>query len=316
MIQEYEQLLRSDKAPKSLFKYDDLNSFHDTANQSLSKVRFPNGSTGWDYFNYYRIHLSAHDARLKTTFGPIADITIGGGFLGRTEPDNSQKFTCFVRHADQFEGSVKLLICTLLYHIAKENHPDQSLEINADKTSYPHVSDQKFIDTLKEIAPDCAVTVKEGTEKMAVSSNDSASLYDEAINSSDIETLRNAGTACAEGSENIRQDFDKAYTLLKKAADQGDSRSQNSIGDFYFSGVLGSTDYNQAKNYYELAAAGGSVDAMRSLGAMYLKGLGVSKDPQKACDLFQKAVDNGCTSAGKDLAKAKRMLETATGTNH
>lgn len=318
MITEYEQIVKAQKAPRAFYNYEDLNNFHDVTEQYMSKIKFPNGSTGWNYLNFYQNNYSFHDARLKATFGPIADVTIGGGFLGNVIPGVSQKYTCYVKHADQFEGSVKLIICTILNHIASaQSAPEQSLTILADEASFSHLSDQKFLDVLKAFGPGFSISVEKGTVLSGTAETPAASenKLREILNSSDQEALRNAGASCLEGNGESCQDFDTAFLLFRKAADLGDAYSQNAIGDFYYSGVSGSVDYPEAKKYYELAASNGSAQAMRSLGRMYAKGVGIEQDLKKACDLFQKAVDGGCTSARQDLSKTKLMLEMASGTH-
>ena len=318
MIKEYEQIVKAQKAPRTFYNYEDLNNFHDVTEQYMSKVKFPNGSTGWNYLNFYQNNYSFHDARLKATFGPIADVTIGGGFLCKEVPGVSQKYTCYVKHADQFEGSVKLIICTILNHIASaQSAPEQSLSILADPASFSHVSDQKFLDVLKAFGPGFSISVEEGTEPCGIveASDASENSFRDVLNSSDREALRNAGASCLEGAGGRCQDFDAAFLLFRKAADLGDAYSQNAIGDFYYSGVIGSINYPEAKKYYELAASNGSAQAMRALGRMYAKGVGTEQNLEKACELFQKAFDGGCTAARQDLSKTKLMLEVASGTN-
>ncbi|MGA6138189.1 tetratricopeptide repeat protein [Acinetobacter dispersus] len=115
----------------------------------------------------------------------------------------------------------------------------------------------------------------------------------------------------------------EAYNILKKLAEQGNAKSQNSLGNGYQHGFWGEIDLKQAKYWYQKAAgqnyAGGihnlgmmeflqgnykqalpyfekgaslkSSESMTLLGTYYSEGIIFEQDYKKALEYFSKAID-------------------------
>lgn len=84
---------------------------------------------------------------------------------------------------------------------------------------------------------------------------------------------------------------------FRKAAAQGHSGAQYSLGNMYAGGHGVAQDYKQAAEWYEKSAAQGLADAQYILGVMYAKGEGVPKDAVKAVEWYQKAAAQGHADA-------------------
>ena len=115
----------------------------------------------------------------------------------------------------------------------------------------------------------------------------------------------------------------EAYKILKKLADNGDAKSQNSIGNGYEYGFWGEVDLKQAEYWYRKAAQQNYIKAIHNLGVVlflqknykdalpyfeksanmnhadsinmlgiyYLEGVLFEKDYKKALEYFDKALD-------------------------
>ena len=120
-----------------------------------------------------------------------------------------------------------------------------------------------------------------------------------------------ANEAFEQGQSAVRaREFDKALLAFQHAADGGDARAMNGIGDLYVEGNGVPRDYQQAFAWYEKAAAGGNSRAMASLGRLYRDGNGVGKDYQKAREWLEKGVAAG---DGRAMAYLGKMYEKGIG---
>jgi TPR repeat protein len=90
----------------------------------------------------------------------------------------------------------------------------------------------------------------------------------------------------------ITKDDSKAIEWYKKSADAGNKSAQHSLGHAYRNGALGvKPDGEQAKNWYLKAIENGSTDAMVDLASMYSVGKVVTKNEAEALKLIKKAAD-------------------------
>lgn len=90
----------------------------------------------------------------------------------------------------------------------------------------------------------------------------------------------------------IEQDYQKAAYWYEKAAEQGLSLAQESIGDCYRDGTGVEKDNEKAAYWYEKAASNPeepNVNAQYKLGTLYDLGLGVKRDSKKAAYWYEKA---------------------------
>ena len=76
-----------------------------------------------------------------------------------------------------------------------------------------------------------------------------------------------------------------------KAAEQGDTFSQCTIGEFYAEGKVVQQNYYEAVKWYEKAARQGSGWGKKQLAYCYRNGTGVQQNMQKYFNLLKEAVD-------------------------
>ena len=88
---------------------------------------------------------------------------------------------------------------------------------------------------------------------------------------------------------------------LTELADQGDARSQMTLGAWYFYGRGVPKDYARAHQWLNLAATEGDSFAQALLGRMYARGQGVSQDFQQAVKWYQLGAAQGNSLAQYDL---------------
>ncbi|MBN1864353.1 MAG: SEL1-like repeat protein [Victivallales bacterium] len=100
-----------------------------------------------------------------------------------------------------------------------------------------------------------------------------------------------ADTARAEPLESVRN-----------AAENGDARSQVTLGNAYFHGNGVQKDYHKAFSLYSRAAENGSAAAYLNLGICLENGLGTPRDKFRAFDLYSKAAGLGIREAMFNVA--------------
>ena len=86
----------------------------------------------------------------------------------------------------------------------------------------------------------------------------------------------------------VRHSFDNAILFYRKAAARGNAEAASGIGDIYFF----SGKYTEAAAWYCRAAERGYAEAQRKLGQMYEKGYGVAQDHGEALKWFHLADKN------------------------
>uniref|UniRef100_A0A7N0TKJ5 ERAD-associated E3 ubiquitin-protein ligase component HRD3A n=1 Tax=Kalanchoe fedtschenkoi TaxID=63787 RepID=A0A7N0TKJ5_KALFE len=141
------------------------------------------------------------------------------------------------------------------------------------------------------------------------------------------------------GLRGLQRDHQKALSWFSKAAEKGDSRAMELLGEFYARGVgvernytksyewltqasklhlyssyngLGylyvkgygvERNYTKAKEYFEMAAENDDAGGHYNLGVMYFKGFGMKRDVRIACKCFMMAANLGQPKAFYQLAK-------------
>lgn len=101
------------------------------------------------------------------------------------------------------------------------------------------------------------------------------------------------------------QNYDKAFELYEKAAQQGNAEAQYNLGVMYYSGDGAIQNYMQARKWFEKAAIQNYADAQFSLGVINEDGEGVSQDMAIAKEWFSKSCDNG----NKDGCESYQLLD-------
>jgi len=117
-------------------------------------------------------------------------------------------------------------------------------------------------------------------------------LYSEAVDQ------RNAGRSA------------QAMALLRKAADLGDSRAMQELGEMYMEGAVVDKNDEEAAKWFRKGADKGNTAAMLYLGVMYQLGNGVEQSETVAANWFRKAADAGNSAAMYNLGT---LYEAGTG---
>jgi TPR repeat protein len=86
----------------------------------------------------------------------------------------------------------------------------------------------------------------------------------------------------------VRHSFEKAILFYRKAAARGNAGAASGIGDIYFC----AQKYAEAAAWYHRAAERGYAEARRKLGQMYEKGYGVARDHGETLKWFHLADEN------------------------
>lgn len=116
--------------------------------------------------------------------------------------------------------------------------------------------------------------------------------YEQAANLGDVRSINYLGNYFYNGICNII-DFSKAFNYYSKAADLGYAPAQNNLGNCYYEGKGIEKDYLQAFKWYKLATEQNHIQAMTSLAECYYLGNGVVQDYEKSFELFTKAANEG-----------------------
>ena len=110
------------------------------------------------------------------------------------------------------------------------------------------------------------------------------------------------GLAYYEGNS-VPQDYEKSFSLFKRAADQDYAPAKYDLGTMYYEGIGVEQDYKKAMQWYLLAADQGLDVAQLNIGGLYENGYGVPQDYDKAFEWYQKAADQGNQQASNRIGK-------------
>ena len=100
-----------------------------------------------------------------------------------------------------------------------------------------------------------------------------------------------------EWGQGIKVDLDKALYWYSKAARQGYAQAQNNLGTMYDLGKAVDGDERQALHWFRKAAKQGDATAQRNLGIMYSRGNGVKQNDKLAFEWYLKAANQDHASA-------------------
>ncbi len=92
-------------------------------------------------------------------------------------------------------------------------------------------------------------------------------------------------------------DKEKAAYWYKKAADNGESRGMNNLGEMYRTGQGVEINYEEAFRLYQEAAKDKDNCAIYNMGECYEHGQGVEKNMEKALEMYRQAAELGDSSA-------------------
>ena len=100
-------------------------------------------------------------------------------------------------------------------------------------------------------------------------------------------------------------DYDKAESIWRELAGQGDPAAQYGLGVLYEKGAGPvEQDDAQAVRWYEQAAQQDVAAAQNNLALMYAQGRGVQRDPKRAVELWRRAAQRGHARAQYNLGLA------------
>ena len=99
-----------------------------------------------------------------------------------------------------------------------------------------------------------------------------------------------------------RGEYAAARTIWLPHAHRGDPAAQRNLAHLYRMGLGVPQDFVRAASWYRLAADSGLARAQANLATMYLRGQGVAEDPREAAYWFTAAANNGHVLAQFNLA--------------
>jgi TPR repeat protein len=106
---------------------------------------------------------------------------------------------------------------------------------------------------------------------------------------------------CYNHGKGVEKDMTEAVGWYRKAAEQGHSAAQCSLGVCYGKGQGVGQDMTEAVGWYRKAAEQGHTAAQCSLGFCYKYGEGVGKDEAEVVVWFRKAAEQGDSTAQNEL---------------
>ena len=106
------------------------------------------------------------------------------------------------------------------------------------------------------------------------------------------------------GTDNIPQDYLKAYDLFLDAAEHGHVGAQSYLGRMLSMGEGVEKNYDEAVKWLKLAAEAGDADAQNRLGVRYNNGEGVPVDYKQAFEWMYKAASQGHPKSYGNLGTA------------
>ena len=145
-----------------------------------------------------------------------------------------------------------------------------------------------------------ATTVDAGQQPIPTDPIQKAAWYRKAADQGNTTAQSTLGWLYASG-QGVPQDYAQAAIWFRKAAEQGDAKAQFNLGLSYAKGQGVQQDYEQAFMWYRKAADQGDAGVQFSLGSLYYHGRGVPQDYAQAALWIRKAAD-------QNIARAQSML--------
>ncbi len=116
-------------------------------------------------------------------------------------------------------------------------------------------------------------------------------LLTDAFEAGNADALNDLGAQYYDGSRGFEQDFTKAVTCYKLAAEKGSRPAQENLGYCYYYGRNMPVDYAKAFHYFALGAFDGHIISLYKIGDMYLNGYYVEKDPVEAFRIYNRCIE-------------------------
>ncbi len=125
-------------------------------------------------------------------------------------------------------------------------------------------------------------------------------LFRKAAEQGEARAQYNLGLMCASG-DGVTQDDKEAARWFLKAAEQGVAGAQHNLGMMYKNGEGVTQDDKEAARWVLKAAEQGEANAQYNLGLLYKKGDGVTQDDKEAARWVLKAAEQGVAGAQHNL---------------
>lgn len=103
------------------------------------------------------------------------------------------------------------------------------------------------------------------------------------------------------GHSGVAQDYDRAATWFREAADNGVANAAYNLGVLYHQGVGVDQSLPEAIKWYQVAARQGHPEAHYNLGIAYVEGIGVPYDAAQATKFFKASAEQGIKEASYNL---------------
>jgi serine/threonine protein kinase len=135
-----------------------------------------------------------------------------------------------------------------------------------------------------------------------------------------------AGQLYSTAADNLRGGKTQAaVALFRQAADLGDTRAMQDLGEIFMEGNVVDKNEKEAEKWFRKGADKGNTSSMLSLGGMFELGNGVEQSDKQAADWYRRAADAGNpaamfnlgrfyeegTGVARDVAKAKELYQKA-----
>ena len=117
------------------------------------------------------------------------------------------------------------------------------------------------------------------------------------------------GLSFIKGTFKLKKDYDKAFSLYLKSAEQNNATGQRLLGEMYENGLGVKKNLTEAAMWYRKAAEQEEDEAQYLLGLCYEKGKGVRKDKEQAYYWYKKAFKNHNYHVYKAYYKLKSEFE-------
>jgi TPR repeat protein len=102
--------------------------------------------------------------------------------------------------------------------------------------------------------------------------------------------------------EGVHKDVEKSVKWFKKAAEQGDLKSQKILGTMYFRGEGVETNVEDAITWFNKSGEQGDLESQKFLASIYYKGEVVEKNMEEAIKWLAKVADQGDSQIATTLA--------------
>jgi TPR repeat protein len=121
-------------------------------------------------------------------------------------------------------------------------------------------------------------------------------------NAGEAEAQRDLGFFYSDRFADGVQDCNEGVYWYTKAAEQGNTDAQYSLGLIYYVGQCVAQDYEHAFSWFSKAAEQGYAPAQSSLGRMYVEGYAVTQNYKQAVFWYTKSAKQGENNAQSALA--------------